>query len=104
MVILKKQKQITNNVIVIKTKSRVRKLIRINYQKQFVLNNKLVGYTFVYRILYQAIETAIMYHLGRKLYYKSFSVRKLPLILYNYLVYILLYYICKTFPWSRGSG
>ena len=72
MVILKKQKQVTNNVIVIKTKSRVRNLIRINYQKKFVLNNKLVGYTFVYRILYQAIETAIMYYLGRILYYKFF--------------------------------
>ena len=70
------QKQVTNNVIVIKTKSRVRKIIRINYQKQFVLNNKLVGYIFVYRILYQALETAIMYYLGRKLYYKFFFSMK----------------------------
>ena len=72
MGILKKQKQNTINATVTKTKSRVRKIIRINYQKQFVLSNKLVGYIFVYRILYQAIETVIMHYLGKKLCYKLF--------------------------------
>ena len=43
MGILKMQKQITINIIVTKNKSRVRKIIRINYQKQLVLSNKLVG-------------------------------------------------------------
>ena len=43
MSILKMKKQITINIIVTKNKSRVRKIIRINYQKQFVLSNKLVG-------------------------------------------------------------
>ena len=76
MGILKKQKQNTINVIVTKTKSIVRKIIRISYQKQFALSNKLVGYIFVYRILYQAIETVIMYYLGRKLYYKLFFSKK----------------------------
>ena len=41
---LKKQEQNTVNAVVTKTKSRVRKIIRINYQKQFVLSNKLVAY------------------------------------------------------------
>ena len=69
MGILRKQKQITINIIATKIKSRVRKIIlpTINYQKQFVLkNDKLVGYIFVYMILYQAIETAIMCYLGKK--------------------------------------
>ena len=55
------------NVIVTKTKSRVRKIIRINYQKQFLLSNTLVSYIFVYGILYKAIETAIVCYLCRKL-------------------------------------
>ena len=78
------QKQVTNNVIVIKTKSRVRKIIRINYQKQFVLNNKLVGYIFVYRILYQALETAIN-QLHIRNFEKSKYLFKADLVVYSQL-------------------
>ena len=92
MDLLKKQKQNIINVIVTKTKFRVSKtirinyqkdntnqnqlLIRINYQKQFALSNKLVGYIFVYWIFYQTTETVIIDYLGRKLYYKLFFSKK----------------------------